>query len=114
MKDFMLIFKGPDYSQLGLSAEDTQAQMGKWFAWVEKLQNQNVYAGGHALHPQGRTVTGVGNVTDGPFAETKELVGGYFIVKAKDFDAATKIANDYPDYHLGNTVEVREVVVFDN
>jgi hypothetical protein len=114
MKDFMLIFKGPDYSQTGLSAEETQVQMGKWFAWVEKLQKQNIYGGGHALHPTGKTVTDVGTITDGPFAETKELVGGYFIVKAKDLDAAVKLTDDFPDFHLANSVEVREIVVFDN
>ncbi|NNE34278.1 MAG: hypothetical protein HKN13_03515, partial [Rhodothermales bacterium] len=76
MKDFMLIFKGPDYSQRGLSPEQIQVQMGKWFGWIEKLQAENRYVGGEALIPGGRTVTGVGTVTDGPFAETKELIGG--------------------------------------
>lgn len=113
MKDFMLIFKGPDYGQLGLSAEETQAQMGKWFAWVEKLQSSGQYVDGHALHPHGKSVTAVGSVTDGPFAEAKELVGGYFIVKAKDIDEAVSLADDFPDYHLDSKVEVREVVVFD-
>jgi len=110
----MLIFKGPDYSQVGLSPEETQVQMGKWFAWVEKLQSQGIYDGGHALHPTGQTVTGVGTVTDGPFAETKELVGGYFVVKAEDAKAAVELTKDFPDYHLGNSVEVREIVVFDS
>lgn len=114
MKDFMLIFKGPDYSQVGLSAEETQEQMGKWFAWVEKLQKQNRYVDGNALLPDGKSVTGAGTVTDGPFAETKELVGGYFVVKAADINDAVKLTADFPDFHLGNSVEVREVVVFDN
>ena len=113
MKDFMLIFKGPDYSSLGLSPEEMQAKMGKWFAWVEKLEQQNRYGGGHALHPTGKTVTAVGTSTDGPFAEMKELVGGYFIVKAENLDEAIGLTDDFPDFDLDCTVEVREVVVFD-
>ena len=52
-------------------------------------------------------------VTDGPFAESKELVGGYFIVTAKDMDEVQEIAQDFPDYDLGSTVEIREIMVFD-
>ena len=52
-------------------------------------------------------------VTDGPFVEGKDLVGGFYIIKAVDFDGALKIAQDYPDYDLGGTVEIREVMVFD-
>lgn len=114
MKDFMLIFKGPDYTQRGLSPEQIQAQMGKWFAWIEKLQKQDRFVGGEALMPAGKTVTGIGAITDGPFAETKELVGGYFIVKATDLDDAASLTVDFPDFATDNVVEVREVVVFDN
>ncbi len=113
MKNFMLIFKGPDYGQLGLSPEETQIQMGKWFSWVDKLQKQGIYGGGEALHPTGKKVTGVDTVTDGPFVEAKELVGGYFIVQAEDMDAAIEISKDFPDFHLDSHVEVREVVVFE-
>ena len=114
MKDFMLIFKGPDYGQLGLSPDEIQAQTGKWFAWIEKLQKQDRFKSGEALLPPSKTVTGVGTVTDGPFAESKEMVGGYFIVKAKDMEDAVALTADYPDFHLDSAVEVREVAVFDN
>lgn len=114
MKDFMLIFKGPDYSKAGLSSEQVQTQMGRWFAWVEKLQKDNRYVAGNALLPFGKTVTAVGTATDGPFAEAKELVGGYFVVKAKDMDDAVALTADFPDFEFKNSVEVREVVVFDN
>ena len=83
-------------------------------AEVEKLEKQNRYEGGHALHPAGKTVTGVGVVSDGPFADLKEIVGGYFIVKAENMDDAVSLTSDFPDFHLKNSVEVREVVVFDN
>ena len=110
----MLIFKGPDYGTLGLSPEETQIQMGKWFEWIAKLEKQNRFGGGEALLPVGKTVTGVGTVIDGPFADLKELVGGYFIVKATDLDDAVSLTSDFPDFHLESSVEVREVAVFDN
>jgi len=88
--------------------------MGKWFAWNEKMQKTGIVKGGNALTPQGKRVSGPSRtVSDGPFAESKELVGGYYVVQAKDFDGAIEIAQDYPDYDLGGTVEVREVMVFE-
>ncbi len=112
MKDFMLIFQGPDYEKIGLSPEEVQLQMEKWFAWVAKLQAANLYKGGEALHPHGKIVTSPNVVSDGPFAEAKELVGGYFIVTAQDYEQAIQIANDFPDFKYDGKVQVREVVDF--
>ena len=110
----MLIFHGgSDSAQL--SPEEYQHQMQKWFAWVSELQSKDIYVGGEALMPTaGKIVSKNGVVTDGPFAESKELVGGYFIVKAEDLDAATEIAKACPDLPYNGTVEIRDVVVFDN
>lgn len=89
--------------------------MNKWFAWVQKLQQQGLYHSGEALLPGGKTIRGAKKtVTDGPFAESKEIVGGYFVVKAKNLAEATELAHDYPDFELGGAVEIREVVKFDN
>ncbi len=109
----MFIFSGGDPSHL--SPEVQQAHMGKWFAWVEKLTNEKRYVSGEALLPGGKTIKGSKKaVTDGPFAEGKEVVGGYFVVHAKDLDEATEMAKACPDYELGGIVEVREVMKFDN
>ena len=108
----MLIFIGGDPSHL--SPEAQQAHMGKWFAWVEQLRNEKRDVGGEALLPGGKTVKGTKKtVTDGPFAESKEVVGGYFVLECKNLDEAVQIAKDCPDYDLGGTVEVREVMKFD-
>ena len=109
----MFIFFGGDPSHL--SPEAQQAHMGKWFAWVEKLRKEQRYLGGEALLPGGKTIKGLKKaVTDGPFAESKEIVGGYFVVNAKSLDEAVQIAKECPDYELGGIVEVREVMKFDN
>jgi hypothetical protein len=111
MKEFMLIFLGADYSELSLSPEKIQSQMEKWYQWIEQLKSKDVYVDGKPLTPAAKTVKGKQPViTDGPFAESKELVGGYFIVKADSIDEAAKIAQGCPDFELGGVVEVREVM----
>ena len=114
MKDFMLIFIGADYQSLGLSPDQIQVQMGKWWAWQAKMDAAGIVKGGQALKPEGKRISGPDRtLSDGPFAESKEMVGGYYIVQAEDYDAAAKIAEDYPDYEYGGTVEIREVMVFE-
>ncbi|AXT20919.1 hypothetical protein D7030_10815 [Flavobacteriaceae bacterium AU392] len=114
MKEFMMIFIGADYTDLGLSPEELQSRMGKWFAWGDKMEKAGVLRGGNALTPSIRRVVGESRtVTDLTSAELKEIVGGYYLVAAKDFDAVQEIAQDFPDYDLGGTVEIREIMVFD-
>lgn len=113
MKNFMFLFRNGMEARSNATPEEMQNNMQLWFAWVEKLKNQGIYVAGEALMPVGKTVKGEKQVvTDGPFAESKELVGGFFVVKADDLDAAIALTKDYPDYNIGGSVEVREVVVF--
>jgi hypothetical protein len=109
MKEFMLIFIGGS-DAANLSPEEMQNHLGKWFAWIEELRGKGIYIGGEALQPGGKTVKGPkAVVTDGPFAESKEVVGGYFIVKAGSIEEATEIAKACPDLPMNGVVEVREV-----
>jgi len=111
MKDFMLIFVGTSYAEMDLSPEEIQQQAGKWMAWQEKMEKAGVLKSGNALSPDFRRISGADRtVTDRASTELKELVGGYYIVTAMDYDAAMAIAQDYPDYDKGGTVEVREIV----
>lgn len=114
MKEFMMIFIGADYGDLGLSQDDVQARMGKWFAWGQKMEQSGILRGGNALHSNARRISGSSRtVTDLTSAEIKEIVGGYYLVAANDFDEVAEVAQDFPDYDLGGTVEIREVMVFD-
>ena len=116
MEKFMLIFHlggtGETYHQ---TPELQQAQMGKWMAWIEKLNAAGQYVSGEPLVPGGKLVSGKnGNsITDGPYTEGKEVVGGFFIINAKDIDEAAAIAKDYPDFEYGGTVQVRQVMKID-
>ena len=112
MDKFMPIFIGGDYTKL--SNEAMQANMQKWFAWLQKLTKQQRYVSGEALLPAVKKVVGPKKVvTDGPYAEGKEVVGGFFVVLAKDINEAVEMAKDSPDYEMGGIVEVREVQKFD-
>ncbi len=113
MKDFMLIFVGAPYEELGLSPQDMQSRMAKWQEWHAKMDKLGIVKGGNALHAKAKRITSTDRVvSDGPFVEAKELVGGYYVVKAENMDAAVEIAMDYPDFDLEGGVEVREVIVF--
>jgi hypothetical protein len=112
MEKYMFIFIGGDPSHLSPDAQ--QAHMQKWFTWVEKLTKEKRYVAGEALLPGGKTISGSNKtVTDGPFAESKEVVGGFFVVEAKDYNEAVEMAKASPDFELGGSVEVRQVMKFD-
>ncbi len=114
MKEFMMIFIGASYSDIGLSPEEMQGQMGKWFAWNAEMEKAGVVKGGHALHPEVKRISGKDRtITDLASTEVKELVGGYYIVTANNYEEVVKIAEGYPDYDLGGTVEIREIMVFE-
>jgi hypothetical protein len=109
MEKFMFIFHGGQTEKN--SPEQMQENMGQWMAWVDKLTKNGSYAGGEPLLPGGKLISGTGKVvTDGPFTEGKEVVGGYFIVNANSIDEATEMAKESPDYKYGGTVQVRQVM----
>ena len=111
MKEFMLIFCGADYGQLGFSPDKMQAQFDKWGTWIEGLKKDNTYVDGRPLKPGGKIVKGKQAViTDGPFAESKEVVGGFLIINANSLEEAAGISKGCPDMEYGCTVEVREVM----
>jgi hypothetical protein len=115
MKQFMMIFIGADYADLGLSPDEMQNRMGKWFAWSEKMEKAGILHEGEALTSKIRRISGVERTSkDIASTELKEIVGGYYTLSAKDFDAVEEIAKDFPDYDLGSIVEIREIMVFDH
>jgi hypothetical protein len=114
MKEFIFLFKGPYYEEMDLSHETAQQHMQKWFNWIKQLQEEGIYISGKPLVRSGKTVSGTDQaVTDGPFAEGKEVVGGFFIVKANDISEAVALTKGFPDYEIGGSVEVREIRVMD-
>ena len=110
MEKFMLIFHGGINQDA--SPQDLQNNMGKWMSWVEKLQKEGKYVSGEALLPGGKLVNGPA-VTDGPYTEGKEVVGGFFVINANTMEEAIAECQHYPDYEYGGKVQVRHVMKFD-
>jgi hypothetical protein len=111
MAAFMLVFRSS--KPLEDSPEQMQQHMQKWIAWFDGLTKSGAYKGqGAPLEPAGKVVRGSRKtVSDGPYAEAKDLVGGYAIVEAKDLEAAVDIARGCPTYERDGVVEVRPVRV---
>jgi hypothetical protein len=111
MKDFMFIFRGPTPEDLKYTPEQSQASMQKWFNWIGELSAKGRYVGGDPLVREGKTIQGKKPlVMDGPFAEGKELLGGYIIIKAESLAEATELAHGFPDFDIDGSVEIREIM----
>lgn len=107
-KGYMLIFRGNDWCK-GLSPEEMQKVSGEWMTWFQRLSEQGKVAGGAPLEPEGKIVSGKGGkvVADGPFAESKEAIGGYFLLNVETEAEALTIAKGCPGLPYGVKVEVR-------
>jgi len=105
----MLIFRGTDWYK-GLSPEEMQQVSDKWMAWFKGLMANGKAIAGNPLEREGKIVSGKNRViSDGPFAESKETIGGYFLLKVNTMDEALAIAKDCPGLPFGIRVEVRPV-----
>lgn len=107
---YLLIFRGTDWHK-GLSPEQMQQVVGDWMAWFERLGREGKVAGGNPLENEGKVVTGAGGrmVADGPFAEAKEAIGGYFLLTVKTEEEALAIARQCPGLPYGAIVELRPI-----
>ena len=106
---YMLIFRGNDWHK-GLSPEQMQNISDHWMAWFRDLIAEGKAIAGNPLEPTGKIVSGRdGHVVDGPFAESKEAVGGYFLLTVAGMDEAVAIARECPGLPYGAKIEVRPV-----
>lgn len=108
--EYLLIFRGTDWDK-GLSPEEIQKVTGQFMAWFERLKQEGTVKAGQPLEHQGRIVSGKKGrtVADGPFAESKEAIGGYFLLQVEGMDEAVRIAQQCPILDYGGKVEVRPV-----
>ncbi len=114
MTKFLYLFRGGDARRAAQSPEEMQAHMQKWGAWMNGLAEKGVLEDGLPLGNEGKVVGSDGKtITDGPFAEGAEIVGGYLIVKADDLQKATDISLGCPIFEHEGTVEVREIMSMD-
>jgi hypothetical protein len=110
MPKYMFVYRGGHEGMDNASPEQMQQVMQLWMDWIEGGVKEGwMLDGGDGLKPGGRVVSSDLSVTDGPFAESKELVGGYSMVQAPDLAAAIELAKGSPMPKSGGTVEVREI-----
>ena len=107
---FMLLLRG-GISHRDLSPEQFQHHIERYMSWIDKLRRDGHFVAGEPLDESGKVLSGKdGNIiTDGPFAESKEEVGGYFIIRASDLEAAVELAKGCPIFANNGTVEVRPI-----
>ena len=107
MSQYLFLYRGGDRPS---SPDEAQKIMGRWGAWLKELSAKGIVKDpGQPLERAGKLVKGK-TVTDGPFAEAKDVVGGYTLVEARDLDHAVEISFGCPIHARGGTVEVRPVM----
>ena len=104
---YMLLFRGNDWTK-SLSPEEKQKVTDQWMAWFRRLTDQGKAVAGNPLEPEGKIVSGKNRVvSDGPFAESKEAIGGYFLLDVETIEEAIAIAQSSPGLAYGGSIEVR-------
>lgn len=108
--DYLVLFRNTAWYG-DLSPEEVQRLMGGWMAWFDALVAEGKCLGGQSLDREGRVIQGADRqVTDGPYAEAKESVAGYIILRVGGLEEATEIARQNPGIAYGVIVEVRPLM----
>lgn len=110
MKEFMMIFRHVPNPDFAPSQEDIATEIKKWQDWIGGIAAQGKFVSTNQLQKGGKVVKPGNIVTDGPYAEVKEIIGGYIIVKANGLDEAVEMAQGCPVLGIGGHVEVRDFV----
>jgi hypothetical protein len=107
MAKFLFVYRSNPAAYANIAPEEMQQYMEKWRAWItEGMTKGWMLDPGDALNEEGKVVTAK-VVTDGPFVESKEVLGGYSVIQADTIEAAAKLAKGCPGLLVGGSVEVR-------
>ena len=112
MPKFVLLLYDAGGFDPGMSPDQMQAIVQRYVAWRARVQGNGRSVTGHKLHDgEGRVMRGAGSsmkVTDGPYAEAREVIGGLFVVDAASYDEVVELSKDCPHLEFGS-IEIREV-----
>jgi hypothetical protein len=113
MAQYALMLYDDPSTWADLSPEDMQKAIEKYIAWGKKLRDKGIYVGSTKLTDSGGRVmrgrSGQTRVTDGPFSEGKEVLGGFYLIDVASYEKAEEVSRDCPHLEYGGTIEVREV-----
>jgi hypothetical protein len=108
MSEYVFLYRG---GRRGESPAEGEQIMQKWVSWMQDLASKgHMKDRGQPLEPEGKVVRGKGGVTDGPYPESKDLVGGYTLIEANDLTQAAELARGCPILERDGLVEVRPVM----
>jgi hypothetical protein len=108
--EYLLIFRNTGWHK-DLSPEEIQQNMARFTAWFERLSNEGRFKSGGPLLHDGKILASKNVVTDGPFAESKEAIAGFFLIQADSLEQAVETAKGCPGLDFGQSVEVREIAL---
>jgi hypothetical protein len=109
MKEFVMIIRLEEVPEVKFLPTEMHAKMAVWEKWVDDIIVKNTLVSrGNRLGKEGRTIRNGKVITNGPFAEIKEIIGGYLIIRANSIDEAADIAKDAPLVGLGS-IEIRGI-----
>jgi hypothetical protein len=108
MKEYLLIFRAP--ANVGHQQGAAVSTMEDWKNWIGGIAASGKFTGGQPLTQDGKHLPKPNTITDAPFAEGKEVVNGYLLVKSGDYNEACGIASGCPIFLDGGSVEVREIM----
>lgn len=108
MNEFMMIFRS--VPEIKATPEQLQANIKQWQDWIGGIAAQGKFVSTNRLGLEGKTLKPNNVVSDGPYAEVKEILGGYLIVKTNTLDEAMVLAEGCPILLIGGHVEVREII----
>ena len=113
MPQYMLLLYGDPIRFQKMSPQEMQTAFGKYMSWGPKAHQGGFLVGSNKLvDDAGKVMRGAKPVvTDGPYSETKEVLGGYYIIEAANYEEATRRALDHPHLQYDGTIEVRQVEV---
>jgi hypothetical protein len=105
--EYLVISRGQWDSTL--SRDEIQSAIDQFYAWLDQLVSEGKMRRGQRLKDEGKTITRKNVITDGPFGESKEVIGGYWFILAKDLDEAAQIATRNPCLDCGLFFEIRPI-----
>ncbi len=110
MKEFIFFFRQPSYDYSKTPPDEMQAIAKKWQHWLGGISKLGkLSTPGPRIGSEGKVVKADGAVTDGPFFELSEWLGGYMIVKAESLDEAANLAHGCPALDANGSVEIRPI-----
>ena len=109
MAQYLLLLHADPKPWLSMPAEEKQKWFGKYMAWGSNAREKGYLLGSNKLVDDAGKIMRQSAVTDGPYSETKEVLGGYYMIEAANYDEAVKLTRNHPHLEHGGTIEVRQV-----